>query len=152
MSPVYIKEIQSTKCGNVCKNEKLGKYSLCAKHLEYARNTWRIWQKERRDQGRCCFCHLKSFKGFLRCKKHTLENRERCKAWARLHPYRHREEWERRKRWTAMGLCLACPTHSPVIPGRTRCADCTERRRMRERGETPPKRNISRTWTWITRQ
>lgn len=152
MSEFFVKKFnQANKCPG-CKSAKLkvGKrvYSLCATHLTKAREGWRRWAAERRGCGRCISCDRKAWNGgkrinalgrripggkvWLRCKKHTLENREKCAAWTReqlkANPAFFSDKWEALKaRYLNNGLCI-CSGHPPLPAGFKRCDKCRARK------------------------
>lgn len=133
MSPFFIKTyLKDTKCRG-CEKSKLiiGKkaYSVCSEHLKAARDKWRNWSVIRREQGLCCYCHRKSYKGWLRCKFHTLENREKCLRWIEEHPEHYHEAWMKKKKLMEAGFCPTCKEHRPLPTGFKRCDPCRARRK-----------------------
>lgn len=160
MSEFFVKKFnQTTKCGQ-CKDAKLkvGRriYSLCQDHLAKARDHWRNWARERRNCGRCISCDKKAWDGgsrlnrrgyrvpggkvWLRCKQHTLENREKCRLWTeeqvKQNPRYFTEKWEGvQQRFLANGLCI-CAGHPPLPAGFKRCDKC-----RRRKGAARPRRS-----------
>lgn len=136
MSEFFVKKFnQKTKCG-ICKTSKLksgGKvYSLCLEHLDEARSRWRRWAKERRNVGRCISCDCKSLNGWLRCRKHTKINRERCKHWARANKEHISKCYKQRtEEWILQGLCI-CSKHNP-LDGYRRCKPCRTKNQNRKK-------------------
>lgn len=134
MSEFFVKTFNKrTPCAH-CKHAKLviGKrvYSLCEAHLDEARERWRCWQEQRRAEGKCISCDCKSFHGWLRCRKHTLINRERCKRWVVMHKeHQAQRHKERKEYWFAQGLCV-CGAHNPLTDGYRRCDDCRSHRQQ----------------------
>lgn len=155
MSDFFVSKLNAeTKCPG-CKKGKLvvGRrvYSLCAGHLQYARDQWRKWSSKRQAQGRCISCDRRGWKGgnrrnarghrinslgerLLRCKDHTLENRAKCANWMaeqlKLNPNYHTERHlVRQSLYTENGKCPSCRQHRPLPPGFRRCDECRERQR-----------------------
>lgn len=132
MSPFFISEIKRTNRCKDCKADAIEGYSVCLKHLEEAKTRWANWSVERRAAGKCCYCNNKSFNGWLRCRKHTKINREKCKVWMAANGKRL---WEERKAATlATGLCHKCKARNPVIPGTFRCEECKRREHGKHSG------------------
>ena len=104
-----------------CKRNKLSNYSLCSVHLEAAKVAWRKHQDERRAEGRCCYCHRKSYKGFLRCRHHTIENRVKCRKWTKKHG--HQRYLDQKAVALKTGVCYKCRKY-PVKPGTLKCDVC----------------------------
>lgn len=126
MTAFFVEKFKrENQCWN-CKADKLSGYSMCAKHLEKAKLDFRAWAKRRRRQRLCCYCDRRSFKGWLRCKTHTLVNRVKCLRWNRLHPEHGREAWEKRKKLLALGICI-CRAHRTIPAGFRRCEECRAR-------------------------
>jgi hypothetical protein len=127
MSPFFIKEFKKKFKCPVCPSQKQSNRSLCAYHLRVARERWSFWQKQRQQSGLCCYCHRKSFRGYIRCRIHTIYNRAQCKAWsAKFSQIRYNY----RKR---MGWCPASPNHSKPTNGHTYCDECITRLKARKR-------------------
>jgi hypothetical protein len=125
----FIKEMHATlKCG-ACKKLPVDGKKFCPKHLAVARNRWRRWSVERRKEGLCCYCHRKSYKGFLRCRIHTQINREKCRDWMARHPERSAVDWQKRKKWIDLGRCPMCRPHRKLPTGFRRCNPCRKRQR-----------------------
>jgi hypothetical protein len=134
MSPFYIKEFRKTHKCNLCEDSVKDGRHFCREHLEEARLKWQLWAVTRRAEGKCCFCGRKSFNGWLRCRKHTMINRERCRAWMKLHGH---QVWLDVKAETLRtGLCQHCRNNRPVIPGTLGCLNC--KRRHQERYNVHP--------------
>lgn len=140
MSTYFINRYRNkSKCPG-CKNTKLSiggkQYSMCRAHLDKLREQWRCWQEQRREEGKCISCNGKSFNGWLRCKEHTLQNREKCKRWmAANKEYVSKKTIERREFWIGNGMCI-CKAHNPLPEGRKRCEPC--------RGKKCSKREVYR--------
>jgi hypothetical protein len=128
MTAFFVKVFKRTNKCEHCKKEPLPGYHFCAECLEVARARFEKWAHERRNEGLCIRCDRKSFRGFLRCKLHTLLNRAQCKAWGKLHPEHAKVAWEKKKDLLAAGLCV-CPAHNKLPPGFRRCNDCRARQR-----------------------
>lgn len=145
MSPFFISYIKRTCSCNNCKASPREGYKLCENHLAYARRKWMTWQTERRAKGLCISCdrkgvlaaglrnklgHRIAAKGvrLLRCRHHTMLNRERCALWCRLHPEAYQRSREREKRMLDAGLCR-CAEHNRLKGGFRRCEDCRKRGR-----------------------
>jgi hypothetical protein len=77
--------------------------------------------------GRCAYCDRKSFKGWLRCKAHTMYNRLMCALWGEKNK-EHVAKYviERRNHWLSLGKCI-CSAHRPLAVGRRRCRTCITR-------------------------
>jgi hypothetical protein len=141
MSPYFVKLFNKINVCPHCSATKLEGYSLCPTHLEQAKIRWRSWQIERRQSGKCCYCNHKSFNGWLRCRAHTRINKERCKAWGKLHPEHSKQALEKRKQLTVQGLCCSCKEHRKLDGQFKRCWICRTRRTISH------KRNINRIVT-----
>lgn len=105
-------------------------YSLCSKHLASAREKFTQWSKARRNEGLCVRCDCKSFRGYLRCRKHTKKNREDHAAWTKrqiaLNPNYYNDRWNQRKaKADAAGLCRGC--FGPKSAGFMSCDRCRAR-------------------------
>jgi hypothetical protein len=135
MSGFYVKKFnRENKCPQ-CQRARLVRgsktYSICATHLEKARVGWMSWAARRRGEGRCCYCDRKSYNGYIRCRSHTLSNREKCRAWGAAHPERGHEDYLLRLRfYAAHGLCLKCKDHNKAVAGTQTCQPCKDRRRL----------------------
>lgn len=133
MSDLYVKQFkQENQCPH-CKSAKKSQYSLCDSHLTAARNKWRSWQAERQKQGSCSYCHRKSYKGFVRCKAHTIYNRTNCKSWVRNNKeYCLKRTMEFRERFYAINKCPQCPEHNSTLgTGFKRCIPCRSKKAKR---------------------
>lgn len=130
MSPFFIKEIKKhTKCPN-CKATKATGYSVCEFHLTYARDRWRQWSKERKKEGKCAYCHRKSFNQTLRCRTHTEYNKAICKAWiAKNKDHKVAYDLNRLNSWISLNRCPSCKDHRPLAAPYKRCLDCRIRHR-----------------------
>lgn len=133
MSEFFVETFKKqNKCWG-CKFEPLKQgdrtYGFCAKHLTAARERWRLWQGQRRAEGKCISCHRKSFRGWLRCRVHREVNRLRIAAWIKAHPDHSALQWEKRKKLLAAGFCPSCKEHRALPAGFRRCDPCRERRR-----------------------
>jgi hypothetical protein len=136
MSEFYVKKFNQEHVCAHCKAARMrvGKkvYSICELHLTLARDKWRLWATTRRGLGRCISCDCKSFRGWLRCKKHTEINRRRCENWYKARVvedpgYGNRKYTERYNTYTAKGLCISCAEHTPLVDGFHRCESCRAR-------------------------
>jgi len=133
MSKFFLKSFKARHKCWACKEDKLSGYSLCEKHLTKARNLWRSWGFERREEGLCISCDRKSFKGWLRCKIHTAYNRKKCLAWTHAHPEHAQEAWRKKQTLRAAGFCPQCPQHRKLKNGAGRCWVCSTRNRLRDK-------------------
>lgn len=106
MPPIFIKQfMRQFKCPH-CKAHKVPEKSLCQFHLAKARVYFQTWANKRRKEGLCIRCRRKSFKGYLRCRLHTEENRARCRAWMKIHGH---GQWEKAKNQAYLtGMCAYC--------------------------------------------
>lgn len=129
MSPIFLREFrQSNKCPGCASTKKHG-YSMCEFHIAKARVVWRQWQQKRVEKGICCYCHRKSYKGYVRCKTHTIENRIRCKRWIKDHPEHQIQQRIKTMQLLDSGFCR-CRAHNPLPEGYRRCLDCRIRHRQ----------------------
>lgn len=143
----FKKKHKCSKC-----NESTNHYSLCEKHLDYARKRFRKWSSIRKHQRLCCYCHRKSYKGFLRCKTHTMENRVRVKEWHKNHPEYIKNQYIRLCQLRDSGFCPTCPEHRPLESDYKRCDVCRERHRMYAAGRGDElERRKKNVWTWASR-
>lgn len=133
MSKFFLKSFKAKNKCWACKEDKLSGYSLCEKHLTKARNLWRSWGFERRQAGLCISCDRTSFKGWLRCKFHTLLNRKRCAAWMKEHPGYYRIELARKQELVRNGQCPKCASHRKVSPGHVVCWFCKAKETLRRK-------------------
>jgi hypothetical protein len=116
------------KCA-YCAQAPLTDYSLCSPHLVQARERFRSWAKKRRRAGLCIRCACKSFRGYLRCRKHTVENRRVCKVWSAAHPDYCKRQWEKSKAVRDAGFCPSCREHPKLEGPFRRCEPCRKRSR-----------------------
>lgn len=119
MSPFFVKQFKNEhKCHNC---NKLTIRSLCSTHLEVARKRWIIWSHSRQEQGLCSYCHRRSFRGWVRCRLHTMYNRAVCKLWNERYA---KSRYQARK---ALGVCVHSPEHGKVTKPHVYCNKCLER-------------------------
>ena len=153
MSPYFVKLFKKENKCSCCKASKKDGYSVCAKHLKYAKTRWRKWQIIRRNTGKCCYCHRKSFKGWLRCKTHTIINKKKCEAWGKKHPtHGHDSFIQRHSTFTDNGLCISCKPHRKVHKGFKRCWTCLKRNLLWSRGINTPAGITRKNLTLILKQ
>ena len=135
MSEFFIRTFKREhKCGHCPKRAfRRGDrtYSLCPRHLVTAREKWANWAVRRRSEAKCCYCHRKSYNGWLRCRFHTLVNRENCRAWQEENYEEKRakehERWlKAAKMLKLFGICPACKVRK-VEGDFKRCAPCRKR-------------------------
>lgn len=127
MSSFFVRLFKrENKCPH-CAADKLSGYSLCATHLEQAKLKWRSWATERREHRLCCYCDRKSFRGWLRCRAHTIINRAKILAWMAKHPTHSHDQWVERRKLADQGLCPACKPHRALTNGYRRCDVCRAR-------------------------
>lgn len=127
MPPIFVQQfMKENKCPH-CKAHKIPEKSLCKYHLAVARVRFQVWSAKRKEEGLCIRCNCKSFEGFLRCKKHTFENRANCSRWMRIHGA---GIWQKRKAETIRtGICAYCRKGQRL--GETfSCLDCKIRNKM----------------------
>lgn len=138
MSGFFVKLFKKENKCPKCPKKKLKRgdktYSLCTNHLLRARAAWENWTERRRDEAKCCYCHRASYNGWLRCRIHTLINRENCRNWT-IRNYdavkaKDRAYWAAKKGLPDRGFCANCKDQRPIEPGYRRCAPCRQRRRM----------------------
>lgn len=125
MTPLFVAEfVSQIKCAN-CLNIKAVGHSVCERHLTMARKRFRAWSKKRKSAGLCVRCDCKSYNGFLKCKKHTMENRAKCLAWwDRVGG--HREAYLKRVAlMEATGMCIRC--NKRPIEGKRNCRKCKDK-------------------------
>lgn len=127
MSPFFIEQFKKAHKCVYCKASPDEGYKCCPKHLKKAKLRFRRWSKERKLQGLCISCNGTSFKGWLRCESHTMENRKKIKAWMALHPDHNRKSWEKRKAFRDSGRCGWCPQHRKLSKGHSKCSICLKR-------------------------
>lgn len=129
MSPFFLKtfrkDLRCRRCKALEARPKKSGYSLCEEHLVEAREKFRCWSEQRREDGLCCYCPRKSFRGWLRCRLHTAINRAKCLAWDRAHPEHAKEQWELKKQLRDAGFCPSCRDRNPLEHGMKRCEVCT---------------------------
>jgi len=103
MSPMFIIAFKKKhKCPR-CSASKLTGYSVCQRHLSYAKYQWRRWSARRFSKGLCHSCDRQHIPSEQRCMPHTRINQKRCQEWTR-------NKYHSRKR---DGLCVDCPTSNP---------------------------------------
>lgn len=149
MTPIYIKQFKKENKCPACPAKKQGVRSMCAYHLRLARERFASWTVERRAAGKCAYCHCKSFKGWIRCKKHREYNKVKCAAWttrmiAKNPNFQADRHLARRKMYTDNGLCLYCKDHRPMVPGTIHCQPCLDNVRLLEAGQRKPFQYTSR--------
>lgn len=121
MSPAFIMAISKKfKCGH-CGRNKLTGYSVCAKHLIYARVAWGNRVRRKMILGECAYCHRRHVPNEQRCRMHKQINRENCHNWS-LKKY-----WSRKRD----GLCVMCLVGmaKPAADGTIWCREHREERR-----------------------
>lgn len=141
MSPLFIRTMQKKFKCHQCKHQSAKNRKFCLKHLAVARQHWQTWCQKRRRQQQCCYCDRPSVFGWLRCKRHALENRAKCREWVRTHRAERKVyEQNRRNQLLGRGTCPTCAIR-PVRSGRrpdgkpyTRCLDCNLRTRASAAG------------------
>jgi hypothetical protein len=139
MSPLFLKLFAKEHQCSACSSPKAGARKFCALHLQLAREKWSTWATERRLQGTCAYCDNKSFRGFLRCRLHTLQNRAKVREWHEARPAYQKETWATRKAfYAAQGRCVYCKDHRPAVPGLLKCQPCRDSERALRRGERKP--------------
>ena len=139
MSPMFLKFFRNEVKCQCCHSHKKEGYSVCPKHLKYAKLRWRGWSEERRKEGLCCWCGRKSYKGWLRCKKHTEYNRGICREWVTRNKNRQAQAWlDRKANYTGKGKCPSCSQHRKLTKGFHRCWTCRKRHQLMERGFKTP--------------
>lgn len=134
MSPLFLKFFKKQNHCLCCSSTKKKGYSVCPKHLKKAKIHWRKWQEERRHKGVCCYCDRKSYKGWLRCLKHTKYNRKVCLEWKARHPgLDHKKHLERQATYTDKGRCPSCKPHRKLYASHRRCWICRKRKTLNGR-------------------
>jgi hypothetical protein len=128
MSPYFLIDFKKKHPCPKCK--RLTVRSLCPDHLWAARERWRLWQLQRKLEGLCSYCHRKSFKGYVRCRLHTLYNRKKCKVWMAKNG---KERYEYRK---LVGVCVRSPQHGVAAKGHVYCQLCLNDRKEWRDGKT----------------
>jgi hypothetical protein len=135
MTAFFVKTFKrQNKCPH-CKRDKASGYSLCSKHLQLAREKFRLWTVERRGVGRCISCNRKSRKArsFLvsrhthevRCEIHAKINRAKVAAWCAAHPNYSHKVWLERK-----GQYKRCRESGHArLRGQRVCDGCSKRNR-----------------------
>lgn len=129
MSPFFIQTLKKElKCPS-CNNLKVTGKSFCSEHLRYAREHWRTWSSRRKADGLCSWCTCKSFRGWLRCRKHAELNRQKCLDWYYKHADEKYEAVKQQKIfYKNQGLCWKCVEHKKLDGDFVDCYDCRKRR------------------------
>lgn len=131
MTAFFVQEFKKTNKCLKCKTSKIEGYSLCAKHLRYAKLRWRTWAEDRKEAGKCCYCHRKSFNGWLRCRTHTAYNRKIGIEWCvRNKEYRAQYEKDTKQKWFGAGKCFLCPEHRKLTGDFKKCLTCRKVNRV----------------------
>lgn len=134
MSHYFVKKFNKEHKCSKCKSSKLqvGKkiFSLCQDHLIKAKERWRVWQIQRRVEGKCSYCDKKSYNGWIRCKTHALYNREKCKQWYKVNKeYYKMYNLGRKAEWLSQSKCPQCKEHRSLTEGYARCSVCRVKRK-----------------------